>query len=345
VTLEVGADLEIRALEQAPSVVVNSVTSLPAGNSPTVVNSGTAQNALLDFGIPAGAAGATGATGSAGANGANATNPNFTIGTVTTLSPGASATVSFSGSYPNLALNLGIPQGATGSGTTFAWGAATGTLTDQTDLATALNAKAPLASPALTGNPTAPTPTAGDNDTSIATTAFVVGAIASVAPLASPALTGNPTAPTATAGDNDNSIATTAFVHNELGGYAPLAGAALTGNPTADGFLVGYRNLPTSRTVAANITLADTDKGKKILISGTRTITLNPNATTAIDVDALGTIVNTGTNIITIARGTGVTAKLMGTGADANRSIAAGGVATWLKVGTDAYFFGGPGVS
>jgi len=32
---------------------------------------------------------------------------------------------------------------------------------------------APLASPALTGNPTAPTPAAGDNDTSIATTAFV----------------------------------------------------------------------------------------------------------------------------------------------------------------------------
>jgi hypothetical protein len=31
---------------------------------------------------------------------------------------------------------------------------------------------APLASPALTGNPTAPTPSAGDNDTSIATTAF-----------------------------------------------------------------------------------------------------------------------------------------------------------------------------
>lgn len=33
--------------------------------------------------------------------------------------------------------------------------------------------KAPLASPALTGDPTAPTATAGDNDTSIATTAFV----------------------------------------------------------------------------------------------------------------------------------------------------------------------------
>jgi hypothetical protein len=42
---------------------------------------------------------------------------------------------------------------------------------------TLLNAKAPLASPALTGSPTAPTPTAGDNDTSIATTAFVQAAI------------------------------------------------------------------------------------------------------------------------------------------------------------------------
>jgi hypothetical protein len=38
--------------------------------------------------------------------------------------------------------------------------------------------RAPLASPALTGNPTAPTPTAGDNDTSIATTAFVTAAVA-----------------------------------------------------------------------------------------------------------------------------------------------------------------------
>lgn len=45
-----------------------------------------------------------------------------------------------------------------------------------------LTAKAPLASPAFTGNPTAPTATAGDNDTSIATTAFVQTAVASVPP-------------------------------------------------------------------------------------------------------------------------------------------------------------------
>jgi hypothetical protein len=42
---------------------------------------------------------------------------------------------------------------------------------------TALNLKADLASPALTGNPTAPTAAAGDNDTSIATTAFVSNAV------------------------------------------------------------------------------------------------------------------------------------------------------------------------
>ena len=37
---------------------------------------------------------------------------------------------------------------------------------------------APLASPTFTGDPKAPTPTAGDNDTSVATTAFVTAAIA-----------------------------------------------------------------------------------------------------------------------------------------------------------------------
>lgn len=67
-------------------------------------------------------------------------------------------------------------------------------------------------SPALTGNPTAPTPTTGDNDTSVATTAFVQATLA-----ASPALGGNPTAPTPAANDNDTSIATTAFVLAQIG--------------------------------------------------------------------------------------------------------------------------------
>jgi hypothetical protein len=43
---------------------------------------------------------------------------------------------------------------------------------------TAIAAKAPLASPTFTGDPKAPTPAANDNDTSIATTAFVTAAVA-----------------------------------------------------------------------------------------------------------------------------------------------------------------------
>lgn len=72
--------------------------------------------------------------------------------------------------------------------------------------------KADLASPTFTGDPKAPTPSASDNDTSIATTAFVQTEIASKADLASPTFTGDPKAPTATPGDSDTSIATTAFV-------------------------------------------------------------------------------------------------------------------------------------
>ena len=52
---------------------------------------------------------------------------------------------------------------------------------------------AKLASPAFTGNPTAPTPTAGDSDTSLATTAFVSAAIAAIPPA-----TGMPAAVTGT---------------------------------------------------------------------------------------------------------------------------------------------------
>lgn len=106
---------------------------------------------------------------------------------------------------------------------------------------------APLLSPALTGNPTAPTQSPGNDTTRIATTAFVTAALNALiaaapgqldtldelaaalgddanfattitnalalkAPLASPALTGNPTATTQTAGNNSTRIATTAFV-------------------------------------------------------------------------------------------------------------------------------------
>lgn len=53
---------------------------------------------------------------------------------------------------------------------------------DITGLTTDLSAKAPLASPTFTGTPTAPTPTAADNSTKLATTAYVDSAVSGTAP-------------------------------------------------------------------------------------------------------------------------------------------------------------------
>ncbi len=107
--------------------------------------------------------------------------------------------------------------------------------------------KAPKASPALTGTPTAPTAAVATNNTQIATTAFVKAVVAALvdsspgtldtlnelaaalgddpnfatsianelalkAPKTSPALDGTPTAPTADSGNNTTQLATTAFV-------------------------------------------------------------------------------------------------------------------------------------
>jgi hypothetical protein len=66
---------------------------------------------------------------------------------------------------------------------------------DVTGLIADLASKAPLASPALTGIPTAPTVAAAANNTQLATTATVQAALAPYAPLASPAFTGTPSTP------------------------------------------------------------------------------------------------------------------------------------------------------
>ena len=107
-------------------------------------------------------------------------------------------------------------------------------------LTSALALLAPLASPALTGTPTAPTASPGTNTTQLATTAFVDAVRALLAPLASPALTGTPTAPTASPGTSTTQVATTAFVEaarvilaaaDAL--KADIASPAFTGTPTA----------------------------------------------------------------------------------------------------------------
>ena len=61
-------------------------------------------------------------------------------------------------------------------------------ISDVTGLQTALDAKAPLDSPTFTGTPAAPTPSAGNNSTQVATTAYVDGAVAAIVDTAPEAL-------------------------------------------------------------------------------------------------------------------------------------------------------------
>ena len=102
------------------SVSIGTTSTGAAGTNATVTNTGTAQDAILNFTIPRGATGAAGPTGAtgpqgeAGAAGADAETPTISIGTVTTGDPGTQAAASITGTAPNYILNLTIPQGPTG---------------------------------------------------------------------------------------------------------------------------------------------------------------------------------------------------------------------------------------
>ena len=115
---------------------------------------------------PAGPMGPTGPTGPQGPAGADSTVPGPAGPQGATGLPGddgAPGTTSW--------------DGITDKPATFPPSTHSHPISDVTSLQAALDAKAPLASPAFAGNPTAPTPTAGDNDTSIATTGFVTAAV------------------------------------------------------------------------------------------------------------------------------------------------------------------------
>ena len=62
--------------------------------------------------------GEKGEKGDKGDKGDNGVSPSFTIGTVTTLEPDQNATVTISGTFPNLVLNFGIPRGKDSTSTT-----------------------------------------------------------------------------------------------------------------------------------------------------------------------------------------------------------------------------------
>jgi hypothetical protein len=91
--------------------------------------------------------------------------------------------------------------------------------------ATASSTYAPLASPALTGTPTAPTATAGTSTTQVATTAFVGTAVSNL--VASAPSTLDTLNELATALGNDAAFSTT--VTNSIATKLPLAGGTMSG--------------------------------------------------------------------------------------------------------------------
>lgn len=187
-----------------------------------------------------------------------------------------------------------------------------------------LAALAPLAGPAFTGAPTAPTQATADNSTKLATTAFVVNATGSLAPKANPAFSGTPTAPTQTAADSSTKLATTAFVAGAVGGLAPLASPALTGTPTAPTAastdssttlattaFVTASKLPVINTQSAvsayTLILSDARKVIEMLNASANTITIPPNSAVAFPIGTELKIVQTGAGKTSVAAGAGVT--------------------------------------
>ena len=123
------------------TISIGTTNNLVAGSQATVSNVGTTTNQILNFGIPqglkgdiglTGEIGLTGATGSqgiqgeigpqgyqgiqgsAGNAGINGTNTSLSIGTVTSLYPTATPTITNVGDFFNQILNFAIPRGYNG---------------------------------------------------------------------------------------------------------------------------------------------------------------------------------------------------------------------------------------
>lgn len=140
-------------------------------------------------------------------------NPNFSF-VVNTLAAGASATLSASGTYPDITLTFGVPSGANGgvsdgtyggvqvSGAGTSWNLVAGHVT--------LTRMANLPANTIIGNDS------GAPAVPQALTAAEIATMLGSQTFNSIALTGTPTAPTTATTDSSTKIATTAYVNNLL---------------------------------------------------------------------------------------------------------------------------------
>jgi len=183
---------------------------------------------------------------------------------------------------------------------------------------TDLALKAPLASPALTGTPTAPTATAGTNTTQIATTAFVTGAVSDLIASAPGAL--NTLDELAAALGDDANFAST--VTTSLAAKAPIASPTFTGTVTVAANGIAFTDgtqakegVPSRTTINSVTDTYNLSTGgltlRDSLIECNKatgfTVTIPANSTTAFPVGTSIDILQVGAGQVTIAGAAGVT--------------------------------------
>lgn len=106
-------------------------------------------------------------------------------------------------------------------------------------------------------------------------------------------------------------------------------------------FAIGYKAIPPSSTSSGNLAL--TDAGKHVYVSAG--VTVPPNSTAPFDLGTVITIVNSSASSITITQGSGVTLRLSGTSSTGNRTLAAYGLCSCIKVATDTWYISGSGMT
>jgi hypothetical protein len=106
-------------------------------------------------------------------------------------------------------------------------------------------------------------------------------------------------------------------------------------------FAIGYKAIPPSTTTSGNLVLADS--GKHVYVSAG--VTVPPNSTAPFDIGTVITIVNSSASPITVTQGSGVTLRFSGTTSTGNRTLAAYGVCSTIKVATDTWYISGSGVT
>jgi len=107
-------------------------------------------------------------------------------------------------------------------------------------------------------------------------------------------------------------------------------------------YAIGYKAVPQSATTSGNLLLSDS--GKHLYVSSG--VTVPPNSSVPFDVGTVITIINSSSvSSLTITQGSGVTLRLSGTATVGNRTLAAFGLCSVIKVATDTWFISGSGVT